>query len=133
MSYTCGKSFTADSCFLFYRFCLLRPLKGLFIYLYIAFIWPILTYAFPGWFPFSPPTHTTSVEKMHRSSCRVITGCLSSTSIPLLHIEALLPPLRITLMHQSLSFFKQALILPSTFPLAFLANSNTRIRLKKCS
>ena len=94
---------------------------------------PILTYASPGWFPFSSPTHITSVERMHRSSCRVITGCLSSTPIPLLHIEALLPPLRVTLTHQSLSFFERALRLPPTFPIASLANSNPRTRLKKSS
>ena len=70
---------------------------------------------------------------MHRSSCRVITGCLSSTPIPLLHIEALLPPLRVTLTHQSLSFFERALRLPPTFPIASLANSNPRTRLKKSS
>ena len=70
---------------------------------------------------------------MHRSSCRVITGCLSSTPIPLLHIKALLPPLRVTLTHQSLSFFEQALRLPPTFPIASLANSNPRTRLKKSS
>ena len=93
----------------------------------------MLTYASPGWFLFSSPTHITSVERMHRSSCRVITGCLSSTPIPLLHIEALLPPLRVTLTHQSLSFFERALRLPSTFPIAFLANSNPRTRLKKSS
>ena len=98
-----------------------------------AFIRPILTYASPGWFPFSSPTHITSVERMHRSSCRVITGCLSSTPIPLLHIEALLPPLRVTLTHQSLSFFERALRLPPTFPIVSLANSNPRIRLKKSS
>ena len=68
---------------------------------------------------------------MHRSSCRVITGCLSSTPIPLLHIEALLSLLRVTLTHQSLSFFEQALRLPSTFPITSLANSNPRTRLKK--
>ena len=101
--------------------------------LYKAFIRPILTYASPGWFPFSSPTHITSVERMHRSSCRVITGCLSSTPIPLLHIEALLPPLRVTLTHQSLSFFERALRLPPTFPIASLANSNPRTRLKKSS
>ena len=88
---------------------------------------------FPGWFPFSSPTHITSVERMHRSSCRVITGCLSSTPIPLLHIEALLPPLRVTLSHQSLSFFEQALRLPSTFPIASLASANPRTRRKKSS
>ena len=90
-------------------------------------------YASPGWFPFSSPTHMTSVKRMHRSSCRVITGCLSPTPIPLLHIEALLPPLRVILTHQSLSFFKRVLRLPSTFPIASLANSNPRTRLKNSS
>ena len=109
------------------------PSKESLCTLYKAFIRPILTYASPGWFLFSSPTHITSVERMHRSSCRVITGCLSSTPIPLLHIEALLPPLRVTLTHQSLSFFERALRLPPTFPIACLANSNPRTRLKKCS
>ena len=70
---------------------------------------------------------------MPRSSCRVITGCLSSTPIPLLHIKALFSPLRVTLTHQSLFFFERALRLPSTFPLASLANYNPRKRLKKSS
>ena len=109
------------------------PSKESLCTLYKAFIRPILTYASPGWFPFSSPTHITSVERMHRSSCRVITGCLSSTPIPLLYIEALLPPLRVTLTHQSLSFFERALRLPPTFPIASLANSNPRTRLKKSS
>ena len=69
---------------------------------------------------------------MHRSSCRVIRGCLSSTPIPLFHIEVLLPPLRVTLTHQSLSF-ERALRLPPTFPIASLAISNPRTRLKKSS
>ena len=109
------------------------PSKESICILYKAFILPILTYASPGWFPFSSPTHITSVERMHRSSCRVITGCLLSTPIPLLHIEALLPPLRVTLTHQSLSFFERALRRFSTFPIASLANSNPRTRLKKSS
>ena len=109
------------------------PSKESLCTLYKAFIRPIRTYASPGWFPFSSPTHITSVERMHRSSCRVITGCLSFTPIPLLHIEALLPPLRVTLTHQSLSFFEQSLRLPPTFPIASLANSNPRTRLKKSS
>ena len=92
------------------RFCAFRsnasafwgPSKESLCTLYKAFIRPILTYTSPGWFPFSHSTHITSVERRHKSSCRVITGCLSSTPIPLLHVEALLP-LLVTLTHQSLS------------------------------
>ena len=68
---------------------------------------------------------------MHRSSCRAITGCLSSTSIPLLHVKALLPPLRVTLTHQSLSL--KDLRIPLAFSLASLANFNPCTRLKKGS
>ena len=93
----------------------------------------MLTCTFPGWFCFLPPTHITSVQRMHRSSCRVITGCLSSTSIPLLYLEALLPPLRVTLTHQSLTLLEKALRLPSISPLASLANSNPCTRFKKGS
>ena len=67
---------------------------------------------------------------MHRSSCRVITGCLSPTPIPLLQVEALLPPLP-RHPHPLISFFERALRLPSIFPLASLANFNPRTRLKK--
>ena len=70
---------------------------------------------------------------MHKSSCRVITGCLSSTSIFLLYIKALLSPLRITLTHQSFSFFEQPLRLPLTFSLTSLTNFNPCTRLKKGS
>ena len=106
------------------------PSKESLCTLYKAFILPIFTYDSPGWFPFSSPTHITSVEKMHRSSCRVRTGCLSSTPIILLHVEALLPPQRVTLTHQSLSFFEQTIRLPLTLSLATLVNSNSRTRLK---
>ena len=109
------------------------PSKESLCTLYKTFIPPILTYAAPGWFLFSSLTHITTVERMHRSSCRVITGCLSSTPILLLYIEALLLPLRVTLTHQSLSFFERALRLPLTFPLASLANFNARTRFKKGS
>ena len=58
------------------------PSKESLCTLYKAFICPILTYASRGWFLFSPPTHIMSVERMYRSSCRVITGYLSFTPIP---------------------------------------------------
>ena len=79
------------------------PSKESLCTLYKAFIRPILTYASAGLFSFASSTHITSVERMHRSFCRVITGCLSSTPIPLLHVEALLPPLRVSLSLTPLS------------------------------
>ena len=88
------------------------PSKESFCTQYKAFIRPILAFASPGSFLFSSPTHITSMERMHRSSRRIITGCLSSTPIPLLHLEALFPPIRVTITHQSLSCLERALRLP---------------------
>ena len=51
---------------------------------------------------FLTPTHITSVDRMHRSSYRVIAGCLSSIPIFLFQLEAI----HITLTHQSLSYFE---------------------------
>ena len=58
-------------------------------------------------------------RKNARSSCKVITSCLLSTPIFLLHLEALLSSVRVTLARQSLSYFKCALRLLSFFPVAF--------------
>ena len=63
--------------------------------LYIAFLRPLLTYASPGWFPFLSATNLTKLERLHRAASRTITGCLSSSPIPLLLCEASLPPLLI--------------------------------------
>ena len=67
------------------------------------------------------------------SFSRVITSCLSSNLILLLHLEALLPPLHVTLTHQSLSYFERTPKTTSIFPLASLAHHNPRTRLKKGS
>ena len=65
-------------------------------------------------------------------ACRVITGCLSSTSSSLLLLEAQLPPLKLTLEHQALSSFERALRLPPDFSsLHALAARNVPCRLKK--
>ena len=131
MSYRYGKSFTADSVFS----ALLRLPPG------VHQKNPYLPYTKPSFAPSLHtlpqagfPSHLLLTSPPWRRCIdlpvRVITGCLSSTPIPLLHIEALLPPLRVTLTHQSLFFFEQALRLPSTFSLASLANSNPRTSLK---
>ena len=109
------------------------PSKESLSHLYKAFIRPVLTYASPGWFPFTCSSHALTVERMHRSSCRAISGCLSSTPTFLLLLESLLPPLQITLTHQSLSFYERALRLPSSFPIGDLARADLRTRLKKSS
>ena len=53
--------------------------------------------------------------------------------IPLLHLEALLPLLHITLIHQSISYFVCDLRLPPSFRLKSLAHLNPCTRFKKGS
>ena len=67
------------------------PTKESFSLLYKAFVRPVLTYAFAGWFPFLCNTATNHLEVLHRAACRVITGCLFSTPSSRLLLEAQLP------------------------------------------
>ena len=78
------------------------PSKGSLSVLYKSFLWSLLTYASPGWFPFLSATNFTESERLHRAASRVITGCLSSFPIPLPFSEVFLPPLRVTLTHFTL-------------------------------
>ena len=80
-----------------------------------AFVRSVLTYASLGWFPFLCNTATNHLEVLHRAACRVITGCLFSTPSSLLLLEAQLPPLKLTLEHQTLYSFERALRLPPDF------------------
>ena len=108
------------------------PTKESLSLLYKAFVRPVLTYASPGWFPFLCNTATNHLEVLHRAACRVITGCLSSTPSSLLLLEAQLPPLKLTLEHQTLYSFERALRLPPYFSSLYaLAIRNVPCRLKK--
>ena len=60
------------------------PSKESLSLLYKSFHRPLLTYASPGWFPFLSATNITKLECLHRAASRAITGCLSSSPIPLL-------------------------------------------------
>ena len=73
------------------------PSKESLSLLYKSFLWPLLTYALPRWFLFLSTTNSTILEHLHRAASRVITGCLSSSPIPLLLSKASLPPLQVTL------------------------------------
>ena len=58
---------------------------------------------------------TNHLEVLHRAACMVITGCLFSAPSSLLLLEAQLPPLKLTLEHQTLYSFERALRLPPDF------------------
>ena len=90
--------------------------KESLFFLYKSFLRPLLTYASPGWFPFLSGTNLTKLERLHRAASRAITGCLSSSPIPLLLSEASLPPLQVTLTHFTLFSYERALRFPTSFP-----------------
>ena len=100
---------------------------------YKAFFWPLLTYALPGWFLFLSVTNIIKLECLHRAANHAITGCLSSSPIPLLLSEASLPPLRVTLTHFTLSSYERALRLPTSFPISGLARLGVKPRLCRSS
>ena len=105
------------------------PSKDSLSVLYKSFLRSLLTYASPGWFPFLSATNITKLERLHRAASRAITGCLSSSPIPLLLIKASLPPLRVTLTHFTLFSYEWALRLPTSFPISGLARLGVKPRL----
>ena len=64
------------------------PFKESLSLLHKSFLRPLLTYPSPGWFPFLSATNLIKLERLHQAASRAITGCLSSSPIPLLLIEA---------------------------------------------
>ena len=109
------------------------PSKESLSVLYKSFLRSLLTYASPGWFPFLSATNTTKLERLHRAASRAITGCLSSSPIPLLLTEASLPPLRVTLTHFTLFSHERTLRLPTSFPISGLARLGVKPRLCRSS
>ena len=73
------------------------------------------------------------MERLHRAASRAITGCLSSSPIPLLLTEASIPPLRVTLTHFTVLSYERALRLPTSFPISGLARLGVRPRLCRSS
>ena len=61
------------------------------------------------------------LECLHRAACRTISGCLSSSPVPLLFSQASLPLLQVTLTHFALSSCEHALHLPTSFSISGLA------------
>ena len=74
-----------------------------------------------------------TLPRLHRATSRAITGCLSSSPIPLLLTEASLPSLRVTLTHFTLFSYDRALRLPTSFPISGLARLGVKPRLCRSS
>ena len=109
------------------------PSKESLSVLYEALLRSLLTYASPGWFPFLSATDLTRLERLHQAANRAITGCLSSSPIPLLLTKASLPPLRVTLTQFTLFSYERALRLPTSFPISGLARLGVKPRLCRSS
>ena len=70
---------------------------------------------------------------LHQVASCAITGCPSSSFIPLLLSKASLPPLRVTLIHFTLSSHERALRLPTSFLISGLARLGVKPRLCRSS
>ena len=68
------------------------------------------------------------LERLHRAANRLISGCLSSSPIPLLLSEASLPPPQVTLNHFARSSYERALRIPTSFPISGLARLGVKSR-----
>ena len=101
--------------------------------LYKAFFRPVLTYASPGWFPFISITNITKLARLHQAGSHAISGCLLSSSIPLLLSVASLSPLLVTLTHFTLLSYERALRFPTSFPISGLARLGVKPRLCRSS
>ena len=112
--------------------CLLGPTKESLSLLYKAFVRPVLTYASPGWFPFFvtlQPITWKFYTELHAGSLLVASFPPPSS---LLLLEAQLPPLKLTLEHQTSTPLNVLCAFPPTSP-AFMPWQlrNVPCRLKK--
>ena len=101
--------------------------------LYKAFLRPLFTYASPGWFLFLSATNFTKLDHLHKAACRTITGCFSSSPIPLVLYEASLLSIRVILTHFTLSSYERALRLLTSFLISGLARLEVKPRLCRSS
>ena len=108
------------------------PSKESLSLLYKSFLWSLLTYGSPRWFPFLSATNFTKLECLHRAASHAITGCLSSF-IPLLLNEVSLPSLQVTLTYFTLLSYERALRLPTSFPISGLKRFGVKPRLCRSS
>ena len=83
--------------------------------------------------PFISVINFTKLERLHQVVSRAITGCHSSSPIPFLLSEVSIPPLRVALTHFTLSSYKKALCLSTSFPISGLARLGMKPRLCKSS
>ena len=108
---------------------LMGPSKESLSVLCKAVFRPLLPYASPEWFPFLSVTNFTKSERFHRAPSRAITGCFSSSPIPLLLYETSLPLIRVTLTHFTLLSYERAFRFPTSFTISCLARLGVKPRL----
>ena len=87
----------------------------------------------PDGFFFLSVNNFTKLERLHQAASRAITGCFSSSPIPLLLSEASLPPLRVTLTHFTFSSYERALRLPTSFHISGLVRRRVKPKLCRSS
>jgi len=114
--------------------CIVGSFKKAHFQLYKAFVWPVLSYSSPGWYPFFCDT----LERLGNESQKCLQSnlwllCFHSWSIVAFEI-AHLPLLQITLNHRTLFFYEWALRFPAdNFSLQRVASSPVLPTLKRLS
>ena len=78
-------------------------------------------------------TNITKLKCLHQAASRTITGCLSSSTIPLFLCEASLHPQPVTLTHFTLSSYERTFYLPTSFFISGLARLGVKPRLFRSS
>ena len=73
------------------------------------------------------------MERIHLAASCAITGCLSSSPIPLQLSQASLSPIRVILAHFTLPFYERALRLPTSIPISGLARFGVKPRFCRSS
>ena len=98
-----------------------------------VFLWSLLTYASPGWFPFLNLINIIELERLHRAASCTISVYLLFSLIPLLLSEVVLSPLRVILTHFTLSFYERTFCLTTCYRFSYLARPGVKPRLCRSS
>ena len=101
--------------------------------LYKALLQPLPHICFTRMVSFPKRYQYYQIGTPPKAASRAITGCHPSSPISLLLSEASVPPLRVTLNHFTLSSYKRALRLPTSFPISGLARLEVKPRLCRSS
>ena len=84
--------------------------------LYVSFIRSSMLYCAAAWTPAASATNIKKMETIQNSAARIVTGCVRSTPIEVLNLEAGLPPIALKATESTHIAYEKALRLPDGNP-----------------